>query len=1186
MQDRGSVHVSIAIVIGCRDHTRGVRRRSRLSIPSPKCYNRHHSKPRFRSATRQERSIGPKRPCGPSALVSRPGNEPDLGGWIMSPRTPDSFGNVSKNLLVASLLVLLGAAFLAPAASAESNESVPDEILLRFRPFLPELEALRAIDAAGGALVETQEVLDYHKIRLDGAVSPEAALARLERDPRVLWAEFNGTWNAIACVPCPQDPFLVDLPDALPENQWGAFKVGLPFFWRHGGGADTSVVISIVDTGIDDFNTPHPDLSENVSGGYDFVEDDADPTDEGAGADLYGHGTHVAGIAAAASNGIGIAGAAYCAQIQVVRALDCTAGDGCPGQFDDIADGVQWAADNGADVINMSLGGTVPSDAIRSAIQYAIGKGVIVVAASGNDYADQLRYPARYPEVIAVGATNSDDDVADFSNYGPELDVVAPGVDIWSTIPGPGYDAYNGTSMATPLVSGIAALLRDRNPAMGQTEMERYLRNHTQELTGGNAAKDGYGRVDFQKLEDWSDARGGYPTARHANYLWETLGEGASAERSTTDPNDTDFRPNSGGPDDWDGFDNGLFPESYFYLPWVPPHIEMFPQDIGFELSVCGFDGPRYGSDPSEQLHLDVWADWDSDETWEEGASGEHVVIDHLEDPGTWGADGTIISMGISPVDEHILGNPLVIRSRLNYGESVGTPDGEAKYGEVEDHHLINFVEDFDVSQRVHTGGVYMDLGTWEISDDPSNQCQHHGMWEFAWTLHPTGGAPCNDAYEVANIMKTPVMDWSEYTVVGLGFWYCHQIFDNCSDLGDDCRVQVRTESGVEVLGPIPFGSGYLDFDISDLVGHSSVTVEFVEETDWIGTLAIDDVVILAFDGERPVMITDLGLTRAPGSRKADLTWTSPDENEYIPSPPAEGLANIYSYRYAKDPITDPGAWNAATPLLPADRVSGSPVPAPPGSPEAVSFDLPSAHQTYYVGMVAQDEVNNISFLSNSPGDPGDSTAVMLGVDIVSLDNAVAAPGDTAMLNFQVTNTGNASDSYSLSAADTEGWDLAPNPGFRALGPGDDSIFTLQVVVPPDAEDALIDTVGVTARSLTDPDVSDSDFGEVEVDAPSDVPDQADLPRFASLQMAGANPFRGAIAMELAVPRSVRAKVRVFDQGGRLVRELVDGKVDAGVHRLRWDGSDRSGRPVASGVYFVEAQAGEAVFRKRLMRLK
>ncbi|WP_018529349.1 MULTISPECIES: S8 family peptidase [unclassified Streptomyces] len=252
-------------------------------------------------------------------------------------------------------------------------------------------------------------------------------------------------------------------PDPMRDQQWALDALGLPDAWDTSKGDDT--VIAVVDTGVD---LGHPDLKGRLVDGHDFVDNDDEPKD------LNGHGTHVSGIAAAhTDNGVGIAGGAPGAKIMPVRVLGA---DGS-GTNDNINKGIKWAADHGADVINLSLGESglmaklLKGGTLNASIKYAYGKGVTVVAAAGNDGDDVQTYKVDTP-VLVVGATNQAGLPASFSNFGVENAVSAPGVDILSTLPTyttketlkdtSGYGDLSGTSMASPYVAAVAALLHQQ----------------------------------------------------------------------------------------------------------------------------------------------------------------------------------------------------------------------------------------------------------------------------------------------------------------------------------------------------------------------------------------------------------------------------------------------------------------------------------------------------------------------------------------------------------------------------------------------------------------------------------------------------------------------------------------------------------------------------------------------------
>jgi type VII secretion-associated serine protease mycosin len=263
------------------------------------------------------------------------------------------------------------------------------------------------------------------------------------------------------------------------SNQWGLLKMDIP----HVSPLDTGarVIVAVLDTGVD---LGHPDLQGCLLAGISTLPNSSGPADD------HGHGTHVSGIIAA--QGINnVRGVAPGCRIMPVKVLGA---DGM-GDTANIVTGILWAVDHGAQVINMSLGGTGGSQALREAVEYAINKNVVVVAAMGNDGANTEDYPAGYPGVIAVGATDNTDTVADYSNYGSWESVVAPGSDILSTLPTypvyetthddfkqQGYDTMDGTSMATPMVSGLAALILSHYPGMPASQVKSRIENAATDL--------------------------------------------------------------------------------------------------------------------------------------------------------------------------------------------------------------------------------------------------------------------------------------------------------------------------------------------------------------------------------------------------------------------------------------------------------------------------------------------------------------------------------------------------------------------------------------------------------------------------------------------------------------------------------------------------------------------------------
>jgi thermitase len=322
-----------------------------------------------------------------------------------------------------------------------------------------------------------------------------ALIERLQADLDVEYAEPNYVYHAFVS---PDDPYY--------GNQWAHTRMQSPAAWDIITGT-TTVVIAILDSGIDE---THPDLATKIVAGYDYVDNDTNPHD------LHGHGTHVAGIAAAATNnGVGVAGMNWLARIMPVRVLNQQGSGSSAG----ITDGITWAYQHGAKVLSLSLGGPTRSQSMQDAIDAAYAAGSLVVAAMGNANNSALAYPAAYNNVMAVSATGPTDSKASYSNYGSHCDIAAPGGDmsdlhdpagILSTMPTYGvwmtnnspyystnYDYLNGTSQATPYVSGLASLIWSVNSTLTPAQVQNIIQSAAVDLgTSGWDQYYGWGRIN------------------------------------------------------------------------------------------------------------------------------------------------------------------------------------------------------------------------------------------------------------------------------------------------------------------------------------------------------------------------------------------------------------------------------------------------------------------------------------------------------------------------------------------------------------------------------------------------------------------------------------------------------------------------------------------------------------------
>jgi subtilisin len=313
--------------------------------------------------------------------------------------------------------------------------------------------------------------------------------AALRKDPNVARVEEDGLMYAL--------PVGYDTGTLLFENQptvqaetvpVGINQIKAPLAWDATRGK--GVKVAVLDTGID-FN--HPDLAPNYKGGVSFVPDETNPMDYNR------HGSHCAGIIAAALNGLGVVGVAPAAYLYAVKVMSRSGS----GNWSWLIAGLDWCTKNGIHVASMSLGGTAPS-AVQTMCDLAFSRGVLLVAAAGNS-GGPVDHPARYAGVIAVSAIDAANQLASFSCRGPEVELCAPGVDVLSTVPGGGYARLSGTSMACPHVSGAAALAwsTHRFPPPGlalNVAIRRLLATTADNL--GNPGRDnnfGFGRVDAEQ---------------------------------------------------------------------------------------------------------------------------------------------------------------------------------------------------------------------------------------------------------------------------------------------------------------------------------------------------------------------------------------------------------------------------------------------------------------------------------------------------------------------------------------------------------------------------------------------------------------------------------------------------------------------------------------------------------------
>lgn len=388
---------------------------------------------------------------------------------------------------------------------------VEDEILVKFKPTLSDNQITTTISSYKSEKVKRIPKINVYQLKIPSGYSVKEMVSIFQANPDVEFAEPN--YIAYLTI-APNDPLFQyqyalendgqEIGSGGPTGTPGA-DIKAPEAWKEEKGQET-VIIAIVDTGID---LNHPDLKNKIySSGYDFVNNDSQAQDD------HGHGTHCAGIAAAeTNNNDGIAGVAWDCQLLPVKVMDKNG----TGKVSWVSNGIIWAVDQEAQIISLSLGSEYPSNTLKTALNYAYSKNAVIVAAAGNEGGAVL-YPAAYDEYcLAVAATDYNDQRATFlnteifeSNFGPEVDVAAPGVRILSTYPvdltPAGYLPYAyswGTSMSTPHVAGMTILIKSLKPWLKNYQIMDIIRYSADDINSDQyPGKDnylGYGRINMKK---------------------------------------------------------------------------------------------------------------------------------------------------------------------------------------------------------------------------------------------------------------------------------------------------------------------------------------------------------------------------------------------------------------------------------------------------------------------------------------------------------------------------------------------------------------------------------------------------------------------------------------------------------------------------------------------------------------
>jgi thermitase len=373
-----------------------------------------------------------------------------------------------------------------PTFRSAADATVPDQLIVQVQP---GARVVLAADDGPKTIREFEMGHRYQVVQIPRGMTRQEAIAKLSRRAGVRMVVPNRIYSTT-----------LTPSDSMFSQQWALTKTNAKAAWDKGI-STSGVTVAVLDTGVD-YN--HPELKGRVIKGPDLADKDADPMD------VHGHGTHVAGvIGAAGNNNEGIAGVAWNCKILAIKVLS----NGGHGTTDAVMEGIKYAADHGAKVINMSLGTSDPSidPVLHVAMEYAYKKGVLIVAAAGNDRS-LVGSPANDPYAIAVSSTSNFwkfEWLSMFSNRGDKVEVAAPGGGIWSLMPSQGakmgrmYGKLSGTSMAAPFVSGEAALIIAQHPNWTVEQVRNRIRSAVDDKgASGKDSQYGHGRVNLGKALD------------------------------------------------------------------------------------------------------------------------------------------------------------------------------------------------------------------------------------------------------------------------------------------------------------------------------------------------------------------------------------------------------------------------------------------------------------------------------------------------------------------------------------------------------------------------------------------------------------------------------------------------------------------------------------------------------------
>lgn len=365
------------------------------------------------------------------------------------------YKNIGKSMFKFTMLVSLAVLTVIGHSEAYANNYREGEIIVKYKNSSKKPHKAFFV---GGERCTMECIDDNHSYYYINSDNMGEMLEKCNSSPDIEYAQPNYKYSIEYST---SDPYLT--------YEWGLDQINAHKVWNLSL-CDVAPMIAVVDTGV---NVGHLDLKNNIVKGYNIIDGTTDVRDD------CGHGTHIAGIAAAVTNNAtGIAGVSGNSKILPVKVLD----EEGNGYSSDIAAGIKWAADNDAKIINLSLGGSNYDNYLKEAVDYAIRKGCIIVAAAGNRGSYRPTYPAAFEGVIAVTAVDENNQLCNFSNFGRYIDIAAPGLDIYSTSKDGGYEYRSGTSMACAFVAGTIALVWGGAPDKTPVEIENIIKDSAKKV--------------------------------------------------------------------------------------------------------------------------------------------------------------------------------------------------------------------------------------------------------------------------------------------------------------------------------------------------------------------------------------------------------------------------------------------------------------------------------------------------------------------------------------------------------------------------------------------------------------------------------------------------------------------------------------------------------------------------------